>query len=111
MKKHWLVGLFAFIGVLLLLCCSIEAWADTPLLKNQATVTLSVPGMTCAACPITIKKALKAVKGVSKAAVDFQSRSATVSYDKEQVSIKDLTAATQNAGYPSTVKKGSLTKK
>ena len=31
---------------------SAPAWAATK------TVTLSVPGMTCAACPITVKKAL-----------------------------------------------------
>ena len=30
------------------------------------TVTLDVPGMTCAACPITVKKAISKVDGVSK---------------------------------------------
>ena len=36
-------------------------------LAVPATVILSVPSMDCAACPITVKKALTAVKGVSKA--------------------------------------------
>ena len=32
-----------------------------PALAAQKTVTLSVPGMTCSACPITVKAALKMV--------------------------------------------------
>ena len=38
-------------------CCSVSAFAATK------TVTLSVTGMTCAACPITVKKALDKVNG------------------------------------------------
>jgi len=32
---------------------------------TSQTVKLSVPGMTCAACPLTVKKALSRVEGVS----------------------------------------------
>ena len=35
------------------------------------TVTLSVPTMECPVCPITVKKALTGVDGVSKAEVNF----------------------------------------
>ena len=35
------------------------------------TVTLSVPGMTCAACPITVKKALSKVEGVDQGQGDL----------------------------------------
>jgi len=45
-------------------------WAATQ------TVTLSVPGMTCAACPITVKKAISKVEGVSKTDVSFDKREA-----------------------------------
>ena len=38
---------------------AVPAWAATQ------TVTLSVPGMSCATCPITVKKALSKVEGVS----------------------------------------------
>ena len=48
------------------------AWAATQ------TVTLSVPGMTCAACPITVKKALTKVEGVTKAEVSYENREAIV---------------------------------
>lgn len=68
------------------------------------TVTLSVPGMTCAAYPITVRKALTKVDGVSKAEVSYDQRQATVTYDDVRTSIEALTKVTTNAGYPSTLK-------
>ena len=67
------------------------------------TVTLSVPGMTCAACPFTIKKALSRVDGVDQVEVSYKMKSATVRFDDQQTSAEDLTQATANVGYPSTV--------
>lgn len=74
------------------------AWAATK------TVTLSVPGMTCAACPITVKKALTKVDGVQKAEVSYEKREAVVTFDGAKTSAEALTKATENAGYPATVK-------
>lgn len=68
-------------------------------------VTLSVPGMTCAACPITVKKALTKVAGVSKVDVAFEQREATVTFDDARTNVQALTQATANAGYPASVKK------
>lgn len=69
------------------------------------TVTLSVPGMTCAACPITVKKALTKVDGVSKVDVAFDQREAAVTFDDARTTVQALTKATANAGYPATVRK------
>lgn len=82
------------------LCALVAApvWAATK------TVTLSVPGMTCAACPFTVKAALSKVKGVSKTEVQFEKREATVSFDDARTSVQTLMTATGNAGYPSSVK-------
>jgi mercuric ion binding protein len=74
------------------------AWAAT------RTVTLSVPGMTCAACPITVKKAISRVEGVSKVDVVFEKREATVTFDDAKTNVHNLVAATTDSGYPSTVK-------
>lgn len=38
----------------------------SPVWAATQSVTLSVPGMNCATCPITVKKALTKVSGVSK---------------------------------------------
>ena len=69
------------------------------------TVTLDVPGMTCAACPITVKKAISKVEGVSKVEVSYEKRLAVVTFDDAKASVQKLTQATENAGYPSTVKR------
>ncbi|MDE1900994.1 MAG: mercury resistance system periplasmic binding protein MerP [Alphaproteobacteria bacterium] len=84
--------------IMLLATFSVPAWAA------PQTVTLSVPGMTCAACPITVKKALSKVSGVEKTEVRFENREAVVTFDDAKTTISALTQATENAGYPSSVK-------
>lgn len=73
------------------------AWAAT------RTVTLSVSGMACAACPLTVKKALSRIDGVEKAEVSFEKREAVVTYDDARTTPEALTRATGDAGYPSSV--------
>ena len=75
-----------------------------PVFAAPKTVTLAVPGMNCAACPITIKKALTKVEGVEKAEVSYEKKEAKVTFDDARTSIAALTEATENAGYPSSVK-------
>lgn len=77
---------------------SAPAWAATK------TATLSVSGMTCAACPITVKKALFKVPGVEKAEILFDKKEAVVTFDDAKTSTQALVSATTDAGYPSTVK-------
>jgi mercuric ion binding protein len=67
------------------------------------TVTLDVQNMTCAVCPITVKKALERVPGVTDAKVDFDKKTASVSFDPDKASTDTLTKATADAGYPSSV--------
>lgn len=84
--------------VALAVTLTVSAWAATK------TVTLSVPGMTCPACPITVKKALTRVEGVEKTEVYFEKREAVVTFDDTKTNLGALTKATQDAGYPSTLK-------
>ncbi|CAJ0723258.1 mercury resistance system periplasmic binding protein MerP [Ralstonia pickettii] len=76
-----------------------------PVWAATQTITLSVPGMTCAACPITVKKALSKVEGVSHVDVTFEKREAVVTFDDAKASVQKLTKATEDAGYPSSVKR------
>ncbi len=68
------------------------------------TVTLEVPGMNCSACPVTVKHALKNVKGVEKVSVTYEPKEAVVTFDDAKTSIGNLQDATRDAGYPSTPK-------
>ena len=79
------------------------AAAVAPVWAATQTVTLAVPGMTCAACPITVKKALSKVSGVSKIDVNLDRREARVTFDDAKANVEALTRATKDAGFPSTL--------
>jgi mercuric ion binding protein len=76
---------------------------SSPLLAAQKTVILGVPGMTCGTCPITVKKALTRVEGVTRAEVDFDNKQAVVTFDDARVKVDQLTRATTDSGYPSSI--------
>ena len=84
-----------------LLTCLAFSTVALSALAAPATVTLSVPSMDCPVCPITVKKALTRVNGVSQAKVDFDKRQATVTFDDAKTNVQALTLATKNVGYPS----------
>ena len=75
--------------------------AALPALAASRTVTLAVPGMTCPVCPITVRKALRAVPGVTHVDVSFAKKEAIVTYDDAKTNVAALTKATADAGYPS----------
>ena len=68
------------------------------------TIILDVDKMTCNVCPVTVKKALKALDGVSEVGTKYEGNGigwAKVTFDPAKVNIDDLTFATEMAGYPS----------
>src|SRR5260370_12334011 len=75
-----------------------------PAYAENKTVTLSVPGMDCEACPITVSKALKKVDGVDKVAASLERKEAVVTFNDAKTTVEVLQKATTNAGYPSVVK-------
>lgn len=80
------------------------AATSLPAVAAEKTVVLSVPGMNCSACPITVRKALQKVPGVSAVKATLEPPQATVSFDDAKTTVDALTKATANAGYPSSVK-------
>jgi len=86
-----------FLAMAALTACAAPLWAATQ------TATLYVPDMNCAACPITVKKALTRVSGVGKIDVNLDRREVKVAFDDAKTSADGLTRATMEAGYPSTV--------
>lgn len=82
-------------AVIVQLALVASAWA------SPQTVTLNVSGMTCPACPITVKKALEKVAGVSKVEVRFEKKQVLVTFDDAKTNTDALVKATTNAGYPS----------
>lgn len=68
--------------------------------KVQAeTVALKVDGMSCTACSDKVAKKLAALKGVSEQKVCHKAKQATVTFDPEKVSTKDILAAINATGF------------
>ena len=101
MKKLLLTSILSF-GLL-------SAWNGSAQAAMR-TMTLSVPGMSCEVCPITVKKALQKVSGVDKVDVSFEKKEAVVTYDDTKTTMERLIKATADAGYPSFLKAASSVK-
>lgn len=91
----------------LAVCAAFTTMLAAPALAAPKVVTLVVPGMTCPACPITVKKALFRVQGVTKVDVIYDKREAVVTFDDAKTSVQKLLAATESAGYPSSVERAA----
>ncbi|HBR67777.1 MAG TPA: mercury resistance system periplasmic binding protein MerP [Rhodospirillaceae bacterium] len=116
-----MVALLAVVAVLLVLCCGAFGFQGAGAASPQSseavsvssetrpasfkTVTLDVPGMTCASCPFIVKKTLSAIDGVSEAESSFETKSATVTFDENKTNIDALLEALKNKGYPSSIAK------
>lgn len=66
----------------------------------QSQTTFAIKNMTCATCPITVRKAMEGVAGVSAVEVDFTAKTARASYDPHRTNAVAIAAASTNAGYP-----------
>jgi copper chaperone len=62
-------------------------------------VTLNVQGMTCGGCVASVTRVLKAVPGVTEAAVTLQPGVANVTYDPARTQPAALRAAIEDAGF------------
>jgi len=71
--------------------------------NQQQTVTLKMENMTCSMCTVTIKKALQKVDGVQKMAVDYDAKTAEVTFYNHKTNSAALIKATTDAGYPGTL--------
>ena len=109
--RRLLLGTGALVAVLLLaspaLIGAVDSMQDPTLVRAdpaaplaEARVTLTIEGMTCASCNVTVRRALLSVDGVEEAVVSFAPPRAVVSFDPTRVSVADLTAATAAVGYP-----------
>lgn len=73
---------------------------------NQATLDLSITGMTCGSCVRHVTEALHRVDGVGAAQVELQGGRATVAYDPASATAAQMVQAVEEAGYQATVASG-----
>lgn len=73
--------------------------------ENLQTASFTIDGMTCAVgCAKTIEEELANLDGVDKATVDFDKKTATVSFDKTIQNPESLTKVVQETGDGKTYK-------
>ena len=75
--------------------------------QNSDRVELAIEGMTCASCAARIEKRLNRLDGV-EASVNYASEHAAVCFDQGQVSVPDLIAAVEGAGYHAALPREAL---
>ena len=60
------------------------------LFSSETKTEFNIEGMMCSVnCPQEIQKSLNNVKGVKSCTVDFDSKTATVTYDDEKINSED----------------------
>ncbi|WP_446685198.1 heavy metal translocating P-type ATPase [Haladaptatus pallidirubidus] len=60
---------------------------------------LDIRGMSCSNCSGTVTEALESLDGVQEANVNFATDEANVEYDPEEISLAEIYAAVEDAGY------------
>lgn len=78
-----------------------DTTVSTP--QGATQTQLEIQGMTCAGCARRVEKSLAATPGVHDAHVNFATRSAQISFDPQQTSIRALTDAVAGTGYRAAV--------
>lgn len=71
--------------------------------QETQTLSFAIENMTCAMCPITVRKSMEQVSGVEEVKVDFEAKTATVVFDPALATAEAIAAASANAGYPAQV--------
>ncbi|WP_268830977.1 heavy metal translocating P-type ATPase [Tetragenococcus halophilus] len=72
-------------------------------LKNIASQSFDIEGMTCASCVQAIEKSVGKVEGVQEVAVNLATEKMNVSYDEDAINAGDIIKAVQDAGYQAAV--------
>lgn len=67
--------------------------------EKSETLTLHIEGMTCMHCAAHVTEALKGVKGVKKAEVRLEEKTAVVTYAAGKADKDDMVRAVEAAGY------------
>jgi Cu+-exporting ATPase len=66
---------------------------------NMQSETLTIGGMTCAACAARVEKAIGKLEGIENAAVNLATEKATVVYNPATVKLSSIKEAVEKAGY------------
>jgi mercuric ion binding protein len=72
--------------------------------EADETVAFDVEKMTCATCPIAVRKAMQRVDGVKEVEVSLESKSAVVTFDPSVTTAIEIGQASTDVGFLATVR-------
>lgn len=73
--------------------------------------SLKIEGMTCAACAKAVERASKKLPGVTEANVNFATEKLNIDFDETKISISDIQASIEKAGYKAVIENREKTLK
>ena len=77
--------------------------------ENIETASFTIEGMTCEiGCAKTIEKELNGLDGVQKATIDFEKKSATISFDKTILKTENISKVVEATGDGKTYKVSNM---
>ncbi len=65
----------------------------------ETTINIPVGGMTCANCAMNIERSVKKLSGVKQAHVNFAAEQAAISFDPQQLRLKDVVDKINRSGF------------
>ena len=77
----------------------------------MTTKSLKIEGMTCASCAKAVERATKKLQGVTESNVNFATEKLNINFDETKVSVADIQAAVEKAGYKAIAESASKTMK
>ncbi|GAB4568460.1 MAG: hypothetical protein Tsb0017_28690 [Geothermobacteraceae bacterium] len=83
--------------------CSSSCGVTSAHASDVHTAHLALKGLACATCKYAVRAALNDLDGVERTDVDYAKRRATVLYDPNKVSPKQMVEAIEKAGFQAEV--------
>ncbi len=77
--------------------------ALAPALAKERKARFAIANMTCASCPVIVKRAMESVDGVMSVSVSYEEKEAVVTYDDTRTSPEAIAEASTKHGYPARI--------
>lgn len=87
-------------GILPILAVTFIVAGGNHAFAGDQTTTLRVRNMTCALCPIIVRRAIETIPGVKEITVSTDTGTATVIYNDVATNPTELAETVARAGYP-----------
>ena len=100
--KSLIYSTFIFLISFFITSCTSDKKNKEVIIVNKSDLvqkTISVKGMTCVGCEVTLESKISKVKGVVKVKASHNNENAIIQYDSTKTNIKTIKESIKKAGY------------